>query len=84
MGLRAHCLIRMPSLRGTHPAERLDGHRRFHRPHHRDAFGTLRLGRGKLRDSAHVGAQNGGNLDGSVRTLIVFQHRHQRASHGQA
>ena len=38
----------------------------------------------KLRHSAHIWAKNGWDLDGSIHTLIVFQHGHQGAAHGQA
>ena len=40
--------------------------------------------RRKLRDTAHVRAQNGRNLHGSVGALVVFQHSHQGAAHSQA
>ena len=34
--------------------------------------------------AAHVGAQHFGNGHAAVLVLIIFQHRHQAAAHGQA
>ena len=43
-----------------------------------------RLLRGQHRHPAHIGTQHFRNRHAAVCLLVVLQHRHQRAAHGQA